>query len=51
MATIKLFITQQMVELYKQDELDDFLQKRDEYLKSKEQQFVEKLGIKFICSN
>ncbi|MEI6427740.1 MAG: DUF262 domain-containing protein [Pseudanabaena sp. ELA607] len=42
------FITQEMVDLYRRNEIDKFLEKRDEYLKSKERQFVAELGIEYI---
>jgi hypothetical protein len=43
----KHFITKEMVDLYKQNKIDDFLLKREEYLKLKERQFVENLGIRY----
>lgn len=47
----KHFITQEMVSLYKQGKIDDdngFISKRDEYLKSKEREFLESLKIKYV---
>jgi uncharacterized protein with ParB-like and HNH nuclease domain len=42
------FITQEIVDLYKQDKIDDFIKAREENLKSKERQFVEQLeGIRY----
>jgi len=40
------FITQEMVSLYK-DNLDEFVSKRETCLKSREREFVDKLGIKY----
>lgn len=37
-----------MVTLYNQDQIDDFVSKRDEYLKYKEREFVESLNIKYV---
>ncbi|NES00638.1 MAG: DUF262 domain-containing protein, partial [Symploca sp. SIO1B1] len=43
----KHFITEEMVGLYQQDKNDNFIKKREEYLKSKESEFVKKIGIKY----
>jgi uncharacterized protein with ParB-like and HNH nuclease domain len=43
----KHFITQEMVDLYEEDRIDDFSSKREEYLRSKEHHFVEELKIKY----
>ncbi len=43
----KHFITQEMVTLYKQNNLDEFISKREKLIKSKEAEFVKKLGIKY----
>ena len=43
----KHFISQYMVQLYKQNRIDHFLDIREDYLKSEEQKFVESLGIKY----
>ncbi|KYC41340.1 hypothetical protein WA1_21775 [Scytonema hofmannii PCC 7110] len=43
----KHFITQEMVDLYKLDKIDDFISKRENYLKLKEREFVEKIGIRY----
>lgn len=42
------FITQEMVNLYKDGKIDDFIFKREDYLKSKESEFVTKIGVKYI---
>jgi hypothetical protein len=42
------FITEEMVDLYKEDKIDDFISKREDYLKLKESEFVTKMGIKYI---
>jgi len=42
------FITQEMVNLYKQDNIDDFILKRGDYLKLKESEFVKQMGIRFL---
>jgi hypothetical protein len=44
----KHFISEYMVQLYKQNRIDRFLAIREDYLKSEEQQFVESLGINYI---
>jgi len=41
------FITQEMVGLYRQGDVDKFISEREIYLKSKEKEFVEKLGIRY----
>jgi len=41
----KHFITEEMVDLYKQNRTDDFLLKRDEYIKLRERKFLKSLGI------
>jgi hypothetical protein len=41
------FITEEMVELYRKGNVDEFISEREIYLKSKEKEFVEKLGIKY----
>ncbi|WP_159786651.1 DUF262 domain-containing protein [Sodalinema gerasimenkoae] len=43
----KHFITEEMLELYQEGRIDDFIEKRGEHLKRKEQEFVRKLGIDF----
>lgn len=43
----KHFITQEIVDLYKEDRFDEFIVEREKYLKSKERQFVVDLGIKY----
>ncbi|MEA5418500.1 DUF262 domain-containing protein [Spirulina sp. CCNP1310] len=43
----KHFITEEMVELYQNGRIDDFLEKRGEHLKRKEQEFVQNLEIRF----
>jgi len=43
----KHFITQEMVELYKQDRIDEFLIKREDNLKLQEREFVEKLDVRY----
>jgi uncharacterized protein with ParB-like and HNH nuclease domain len=43
----KHFITEEMVDLYKQNRTDDFLFKRDEYIKLRERKFVEDLKITY----
>ena len=40
-------ITEEMVDLYKQNRTDDFLLKRDEYIKLRERKFVEDLEIRY----
>lgn len=40
----KHFITQEAVDLYKQEKIDEFIKAREENLKLKERQFIEKLG-------
>ncbi|MEH1938885.1 MAG: hypothetical protein V7L01_01530 [Nostoc sp.] len=42
------FINQEMVDLYKQDKIDDFISAREIYLKLKERDFVEKMGITYV---
>ncbi|BDA75410.1 hypothetical protein CAL7716_095760 [Calothrix sp. PCC 7716] len=44
----KHFITQEMVSLYKEGKIDDFILQREDYLKSKESEFVKKIGVKYI---
>ncbi len=39
------FITEEMINLYKQDRIDDFITKRESNLKLQESKFVEKMGI------
>ena len=41
------FITQKMVILYKQDKIDNFISEREVFLKEKEKEFVEKMGIRY----
>jgi len=41
----KHFITAEMVDLYTEDNIDDFLSKREEFLKLKESEFVKEMGI------
>jgi uncharacterized protein with ParB-like and HNH nuclease domain len=43
----KHFITEEMVDLYKQNRINDFLLKRDEYIKLRERKFVEDLEIRY----
>jgi uncharacterized protein with ParB-like and HNH nuclease domain len=43
----KHFITQEMVDLYNQNRIDDFLDKREIYLKSEEKEFVCSMGIEY----
>jgi hypothetical protein len=43
----KHFITEEMIVLYKQDRIDDFISQRESYLKLKEKEFVEKIGIRY----
>ena len=43
----KHFITHDMVDLYKQNRIDEFLVKREDYLKLREREFVEKLDIRY----
>jgi hypothetical protein len=43
----KHFITHEMVDLYKQNRIDEFLVKREDYLKLREREFVEKLDIRY----
>lgn len=43
----KHFITEEMVDLYKQNRIDEFLVERENYLKLKEKEFVEKLDIRY----
>ncbi|MBD1857079.1 MULTISPECIES: DUF262 domain-containing protein [Leptolyngbya] len=40
------FITQEMLEMY-ENSIDEFIVKREDYLKGKEKEFVENLGIKY----
>jgi hypothetical protein len=47
----KHFITQEMVGLYKQGNVDEFIAKREEELKLKERAFVKKMNIIFIDEN
>jgi len=51
MSSIELleqhFITQEMVDLYRHNRIDDFILKREEYLKFTERSFVENLGIRY----
>ncbi|MEH1935731.1 MAG: DUF262 domain-containing protein [Nostoc sp.] len=42
------FITQEMVDLYKQDKIEEFISTREIYLKLKERDFVEKMGITYV---
>nr|MBA3923167.1 DUF262 domain-containing protein [Nostocaceae cyanobacterium] len=42
------FITQEMVDLYKEDKIDNFISKREDYLKSKESDFVKTMGIRYV---
>jgi hypothetical protein len=42
------FITQEMVDLYREDKMDDFISKREDYLKLKESEFVNKMGIRYV---
>jgi hypothetical protein len=42
------FITKEMLDLYKQGKIEDFLQKREDYMKEKEKAFVEQWDIKYI---
>ena len=44
---IKHFITAEMRDLYQQNKMDNFILERDEYLKSKEREFVEKMNITY----
>ncbi len=44
----KHFITQEMVDLYKQNKTEEFISKRESYLKLKEREFVEKMGISYV---
>ncbi|MBD2147188.1 DUF262 domain-containing protein [Sphaerospermopsis sp. FACHB-1194] len=44
----KHFIKEEMVILYNQGKIDDFVSQRDEYLKCKESKFVESLNIKYV---
>lgn len=37
-----------MVNLYKQDKIDDFISKREDFLKLKESEFVKNMGIKYV---
>jgi len=41
------FITQEIVELYKANKIDEFISIRENYLKSKESEFVQEMGIKY----
>ncbi len=43
----KHFITQEMVDLYKQNRIDDFISKRQSYLKLKEKEFVVDIGLQY----
>lgn len=43
----KHFITPEMVNLYKQDKIDEFILKREKRIKEKEKEFVKKLRIKY----
>ncbi len=42
------FITEEMVALYKEDKIDEFISKREDYLKLKESDFVKTMGIRFV---
>lgn len=42
------FITKEIVDLYKEDKIDDFILKREDYLKLKESEFVNKIGIRYV---
>jgi len=44
----KHFIKQEMVNLYRQNEINDFIKQRGKYLEEKEYEFVKKMGITFI---
>jgi hypothetical protein len=44
----KHFITQEMVDFYEQDRIEDFSSKREDYLRLKERHFIEELKIKYI---
>jgi uncharacterized protein with ParB-like and HNH nuclease domain len=41
------FITEEMIDLYKQNKIDDFISKRESHLKSKESEFVKNMGITY----
>jgi len=41
------FITQEMVDLYRRGKVDDFISEREDYLKLKEGEFVEEMGIRY----
>ncbi|MBW4575353.1 MAG: DUF262 domain-containing protein [Aphanothece sp. CMT-3BRIN-NPC111] len=41
------FITIEMVDLYKENKIDDFISQRETYLKLKESEFVERIGITY----
>lgn len=43
----KHFITQEMVNLFKQEKIDEFILKREKLIKQKEREFVKELGIKY----
>jgi hypothetical protein len=43
----KHFITPEIVELYKQNQMDEFISKRNEYFKTKEREFVANMGIDY----
>jgi len=42
------FITPEMIDLYRQNRIDEFIDKREIYLKSGERQFVESLDIEYV---
>jgi len=42
------FITPEMVDLYKEDRIDDFLSNREDYLKLKESEFVKQMEIRYV---
>lgn len=41
------FITEKIANLFKQGKIEDFIQEREKYIKFKEKEFVESLGIKY----
>ncbi|MDJ0734929.1 MAG: DUF262 domain-containing protein [Nostocaceae cyanobacterium] len=44
----KHFITKEMVDLYKKDKIDEFISKREDYLKIRESEFVKEMGIIYV---
>lgn len=44
----KHFITEEMVDLYQRSKIDDFISQREQYLKLKEKEFVENMGITYL---